>query len=197
MTFATTASVGSVLIVTGPPGAGKSTVAPLVAAQRGPLVACLEADWFWTIVIAGFIPPWEPASDDQNRTVLRSVIAAAAKMASGGYQVVVDGVVGPWHLPVVTGVLEPRGVELDYVVLRPDFPTCLDRARGRVAETPRVPGHPPLTASGPIRHLWHAFSDLGRYENHVIDTSRLDDEASAEAVRRAVDAGELRVTSVS
>ncbi len=197
MTIHAATSTGTVLIVTGPPGAGKSTVAPLVAARLGPLVATIEADWFWTIVTAGFIPPWEPTSNDQNRTVLRSVISAAAEMATGGYQVLIDGVIGPWHLPVVTDVLESRGVDLDYVVLRPDLETCLDRARARATGQARVPDHPPLTASGPIRHMWNEFGHLGRYESHVIDTSRLDHEASADEVRRALVAGELRVSSVS
>lgn len=189
-----TPSSGSVLIVSGPPGAGKSTISPLVAARLGPLVACIEADWFWTTITSGFIPPWEPESDRQNRTVLRSVISAAAEMAGGGYQVVVDGIVGPWHLPVVTAVLDERGIELDYVVLRPDLATCLGRALGRAAETPRVPGHPPLTVSGPIRHLWSQFSDLGTYEAHVIDTANGTAETAADTIGTRLAAGELRVT---
>lgn len=122
------------------------------------------------------------------------MVAAAAEMAEGGYQVVIDGIVGPWHLPVVASVLDARGIDLDDVVLRPDLATCLGRARGR-AEPPRVPGHPPLAESAPVRRMWDQFSDLGRYEEHVIDTARLDDEASADAVCRALEAGVLRVTS--
>ena len=64
------------LILTGPPGAGKSTVARIVAAADDPSV-CLEADWWWTTIVRGFEPPWSPAADGQNRTVLRSVVAAA------------------------------------------------------------------------------------------------------------------------
>ena len=50
----------SLLILSGPPGAGKSTVAPLVAADADPSVR-LESDWFWTTFVNGFVEPWLPA----------------------------------------------------------------------------------------------------------------------------------------
>ncbi len=59
---------GGVVVISGPPGAGKSTVAKLVATRQGSPSVCLESDWFWTTITNGFISPWEPASDRQNRT---------------------------------------------------------------------------------------------------------------------------------
>src|SRR3546814_17601197 len=91
-------------------------------------LACIESDWFWTTIKTGFIPPWEPTAEQQNLAVVRSVASVAAEMASGGYHVVVEGLVGPWHLPVVDEVLGAAGVRLEYVVLRPDK---IGRARGR------------------------------------------------------------------
>lgn len=182
---------GSVLIITGPPGAGKSTIAPLVAARLGPLAACIEADWFWTTITSGFVPPWEPASDQQNRTVLSAAATSAAELALGGYGVVVDGIIGPWHLDVVTDVFDDRGVICDYAVLRPDLETCLARASGRVEEPTRTPGHPPLTDTGPIRHLWGQFSVLGPHERHVVDTTDLDATSTIEALDGRRHRGEL------
>ena len=77
-------SPAPVLLVTGPPGSGKSTVAPLVAAHFD-LAVCMEADWFWTTIVRGHVDPWLPEADEQNRTVLRTAAAAAAELADGGY----------------------------------------------------------------------------------------------------------------
>ncbi len=175
---------GSVLVVTGPPGSGKSTVAPLVADRLAGLAACVEADWFWTTLRSSFIEPWRPESDHQNQTILRAVTSAAAALAIGGYEVVIDGVIGPWHLDIASPLLHTQGIELDYVVLRPDLATCLARAEARSTEPPRVPGHPPLADVAPITHMWEQFSDLGAYEAHVVDTTALDAAATVEHLIR-------------
>lgn len=180
-------------MISGPPGSGKSTVAPLVARRLGPTVACVEADWFWTTITTGFVDPWLAESDHQNQTVLRAVVSAAAELAVGGYDVVVEGVLGPWHFPTVEPILDAAGIDLDYVVLRPSLATCLARAEARAAEPARVPGHPALAASGPIRHMWEQFGDLGPYEAHVLDTSERSVAATVDDVLRLQAAGRLRV----
>ena len=100
-------------------------------------------DWFWSTITSGYIPPWDPASEHQNEVILRSVAALAKEMADGGYEVVLDGVVGPWNLPLLVGARSERSIPVHYVVLRPGLATCLARASGRANDTPRVPGHPP------------------------------------------------------
>ena len=49
--------VGELLIVTGPPGAGKSTVAPPLAEHRTPSVL-IEGDEFFGFLRRGRIEPW-------------------------------------------------------------------------------------------------------------------------------------------
>ena len=78
-----------VLILTGPPGAGKSTVAGLVA-ERFSEAVHLESDWFWTTIVSGHVAPWLAEADAQNRAVLRAT-AAAGRLAAGGYTVVMEG----------------------------------------------------------------------------------------------------------
>ena len=53
--------MGSLLIVTGPPGAGKSTVAKLLAASM-PRSVLVQGDAFFGFLANGAIDPWLPES---------------------------------------------------------------------------------------------------------------------------------------
>ena len=181
----------TVLILTGPPGAGKSTVSTLLAARSARSV-CIESDWFWTTIISGRIEPWLRTADDQNRVMLRAAAAAAVSTFDGGYDTILEGVIGPWMLPTVLDVFDLATRPVDYVVLRPTLASCLRRATQR-DPTPRIAGNPPLAASGPIRDLWHQFADLGPLEGHAVDTTGLTAEATVEHVVRARPQGQFRL----
>ena len=179
-----------VLILSGPPGAGKSTVGPLVAARYEPSVV-IESDWFFTTIAHGFIPPWKPEANLQNRTIQRVAFGAAARFAAGGYGVVLEGVVGPWHLDLAHEELDGLDVPIAYVVLRPDLDSILSRAAGRAHEVPRVAGNPPLADQEVLRAMWHGFADLGPCEGHVVDTTGLGPGESAELVVARIADGSL------
>ena len=182
---------GGCLVVTGPPGAGKTAVAPLVAGRADPSV-CLESDWFWTTITNGLIPPWQAEAHEQNAAVVRAFSSAASSLAAGGFTVILDGIVGPWFLPLVQSECAGNDVTLSYAVLRPARDVALHRAMSRLGEE-RVQGHPALTDPEVVGQMWDAFADLGDLERLVIDNSVLSATETADLLwTRFVD-GRLRL----
>jgi cytidylate kinase len=122
------AAMGELVVVTGPPGAGKSSVSEHLVDRRTPS-ALVAGDAFFAMIRQGYILPWLPQSHHQNKVVIEAASAAAGRLA-GICFVVYDGVVGPWLLPTFA---QAAGMpELHYVVLMPPLDVCLERVGSRV-----------------------------------------------------------------
>lgn len=84
--------------MTGPPGAGKSTVAQAIidslGVSEGP-TALVEGDAFFAFLAGGAIDPWLPESHRQNTVVTETMALAAGRFASAEFITIFDGVLGP------------------------------------------------------------------------------------------------------
>lgn len=80
------------IVVTGPPGAGKSAVAEQLADLLDPS-ALVAGDDFFGFIRNGAVRPWLEEAHAQNAAVVEAAAAAAGRLA-GHCDVVYDGVQG-------------------------------------------------------------------------------------------------------
>lgn len=171
--------MGSLLIVTGPPGAGKSSVADCLVRQLTPSIL-VAGDAFFSFLAEGAIQPWLPESDAQNGVVTEAAAAATGRFATD-YETVYDGVLGPWFLE--TFVRSTGLATIDYVILLPRITTCLERVRSRS-------GHGFTDLEATLK-MHHEFSDAEVDERYVLREPAGTPDEIAEAVISARQRGTL------
>lgn len=173
--------MASLTIVSGAPGAGKTTVSRELA-QRAPKGVHIVSDEFYFYIV-DLIAPSSPESRDQNMTVITAVMRAAVTFASGTYDVFVDGVFGKWFLPLVARELERAELPVDYVLLTASLEDSLDRVGERDA-----PGIEDV-----VRKMHGHFADVEGLERHIVDTHDRTLEQTIDDVIRRQAAGDFRL----
>jgi hypothetical protein len=175
-----------ITIITGPPGAGKTTVASLLA-RKHTLAVHVPGDQVFHWIAAGYVPPWLPSTGQQNGAVIKAIASASERFAEAGFEVFVDAIIGPWFLPhwqhAVPFQDPPR-----YVILRPARDVAASRAMARDAQSD-------LVDPDPIAKMFEAFEDLGTFEENVVDTSAHSVGETVHAVEEGLRAGKYVVAS--
>jgi hypothetical protein len=182
---------GRLLLLTGSPGCGKTTIAPLVA-DHAPLSACLDLDWFFAKLRRGALSPWLEEAHQQNRVVLSAAASAVATFSAGGYLTVAEGILFPFMLDLFVSACQPLGIDLHYAVLRAPLPVVLTRAQSRTI----APEHTGALADETvIDDLWMQFERHGVAERHRVDAGDRAPEIIADEIYRRWQDGEFRLGS--
>jgi predicted kinase len=176
-----------IVIVTGPPGAGKSTVArQLAEGAPGDRAVHLHTDDFYAYIRKGFVEPWRPESMAQNVTIMTALAATAGIYAKGGYEVAVDGIVGPWFFDPWKAVAAEHGLDVRYVALLPSEAETVARATARTA-----PGA--MTDPEVVRQMWRQFRAFPSPPGSVLDTTGQPARETAGLIRDGLEAGRFRL----
>ena len=156
---------GRIIVITGTPGTGKTTTASAVAKESDLEKSVhMHTDDFYHYLSKGAIPPHLPESNEQNLIVIEAFLEAAKRYARGGYDVIVDGIVGPWFLEPWLNIVQEH-YEVHY--------SKLDRETNiELVET-----------------MWNQFSNLGIYELNVIDTTTHSIKDTVSAVKEKIVSG--------
>ena len=167
-----------ILILSGPVGSGKTTVARELVRFLTDEVVLIEGDVFWSFYAKGAPGP----AHKRIRTIMSAMTAAAIPYATGGSHVILDFSIPPWFLETVRKVAAMREVPLDYVVLRPSEQVCAARAKAR--------------ADGSIADYSlysELYRDFDQRLHHILSDDAMSPAEHATAILRGVAEGRFRL----
>lgn len=170
---------GRIIIITGSPGTGKTTTASIFA-QKSDLDKSvhMHTDDFYHYLSKGAVPPHLPQSNEQNLIVIEAFSEAAKRFARGGYDVIVDGIVGPWFLEPWRHAIQ-EGYEVHYIILRAGKETTMRRAIERSKLDRR-------TNIDLVKAMWTQFNALNEYERYTLETTDLSVDETVLAIRDTI-----------
>jgi adenylate kinase family enzyme len=177
--------VAEVLILTGPPAAGKSTVARALA-ERYDRVAHIPVDALREFITpTGYVPPWGPPAAWQRQQALatRNACALAANFLAERFAVIIDDVVITKEaLSAYVEGLKPAGAPIHYVRLLPRLDVCLARNKVRRQWERLRPSR--------IETVYRDFAAAGDIGGATVDSSVLSAYETADRLQALTTSGE-------
>ena len=173
---------GRIIVITGSPGTGKTTTASIVAKESNMDKSVhMHTDDFFHYLSKGAIPPHLPESNEQNLVVIEAFLEAAKRYDRGGYDVIVDGIVGPRFLEPWRALVR-EDYEVHYIVLRASKEETMKRAveRSKLDRKTNVEL---------VETMWEQFCNLGIYESNVIETTTYSIQEAVFAVKEKISSG--------
>ncbi|HUO26677.1 MAG TPA: hypothetical protein VMU61_13505 [Candidatus Aquilonibacter sp.] len=160
--------VVSVIFLSGPIGAGKTAVAQALLPLLPAPLSYIEGDTFWSFIRKG----GERGPHDNFPVLVRSMTAAAIPFARSGFRVLIDFSIPPTFVDAARKIL--KEVPFDFVLLRPSFETCAERAGSR--------------QEGPIKDRVMLKTFYARFEEGTVEPI-CDDTASPESLAHRIAEG--------
>lgn len=158
----------SVVMLSGPVGAGKTTIARELAALSPAPLCFIEGDSFWPF----FVKPDARPVNERFRLLMRSMTAASVPLARGGYEVLLDFSFPVNFLDTARKIL--KEIPVDLIVLRPSLAVCEQRAAAR--------GEGKIADYSVYREFYTMFEGMPKHDI-------CDDEADAGSIARRIRMG--------
>ena len=168
-----------IIILSGPVGAGKTTVACELVSRLTDDVVLIDGDIFWSFYATGAARGPTPK---RFRTIMSAMTAAAIPFATGGSHVVLDFSIPPWFLDTVKKIAGMRDLPVDYVVLRPSEQICAERAKAR-----------PEGSIADYSRYGEFYRDFDQVARHIVCDDAMSAAETAAVIARGVSDGRFRL----
>ena len=175
-----------IVIISGPPGAGKSTTADALC-ERYDRTVHLQIDEIQNSIRMGYIPPYKPESYNQTLMIARAASRAATSFAAELYGVFIEGVVGPDSLTAMLEELKPAGIPIHFAHLLPTADALIQRSHDRAQNNAGV-------TDDMLRQV-HAMFASWTMPGVTIDNTAMTANQTADRVMDACGTGEALVWS--
>lgn len=169
----------SIVLLSGPVGAGKTTIARELIALSSASIAYIEGDTFWS-----FIAKNEGGQSRHKnfQMIMRSMIAAAVPYALADYEVLLDFSIPPFFLDTAKKIVKMRDVPIDYVIVRPSEKICAERAatrsEGKIAD---------------YSTYSEFYADFDDMKQNTISDDQCDPVTMAKRIRQGLNKGTFRL----